>query len=293
MAQKKLSRKENVIGDFFVDTTCIDCDTCRWLAPESFDRIGEMSAVGFQPQTDEQKLQAAQALLSCPTASIGYEGNELDMVQIASEFPILVEDNVYYCGFSSEKSYGASSYFVKHENANILIDCPSFAKPLVDSLEKLGGVDYMLLTHKDDVAEHQKFKDHFDLKRLIHKTELCNSILEAEILYEVSHPGVIDQSLDDLTIIPTPGHTEGHLCFLYKNKFLFSGDHIAYSKQRNQIRAFENHCWYSWDKTLESVEKLITYNFEWILPGHGRRIKSTPGRFKLALEEYCLDQKNS
>ena len=30
---------ENVDGDFFVDSSCIDCDLCRQLAPLTFDRI--------------------------------------------------------------------------------------------------------------------------------------------------------------------------------------------------------------------------------------------------------------
>ncbi|MHB8872506.1 MAG: ferredoxin [Myxococcaceae bacterium] len=29
---------ENAAGDFFVDSSCIDCDLCRQLAPSVFDR---------------------------------------------------------------------------------------------------------------------------------------------------------------------------------------------------------------------------------------------------------------
>jgi len=29
----------------------------------------------------------------------------------------------------------------------------------------------------------------------------------------------------DLLVIPTPGHTRGHVVFLYRKKFLFTGDH--------------------------------------------------------------------
>ena len=54
-------------GDFFVDRTCIDCDTCRWMAPETFGRAGEQSAVHSQPAAREGRVRALQALLSCPT----------------------------------------------------------------------------------------------------------------------------------------------------------------------------------------------------------------------------------
>ncbi len=44
-----------------------DCDTCRWMAPDTFSRVGNQSAVTAQPQTPEQRMAAMQALISCPT----------------------------------------------------------------------------------------------------------------------------------------------------------------------------------------------------------------------------------
>lgn len=44
-----------------------DCDTCRWMAPDTFSRVGDQSAVTAQPQTPEQRMAAMQALISCPT----------------------------------------------------------------------------------------------------------------------------------------------------------------------------------------------------------------------------------
>jgi ferredoxin len=65
-AQKE-PRQGNVSGQFFVDKTCIDCDTCRWMAPSTFARVGNGSAVIHQPETREERIQAIQATLSCPT----------------------------------------------------------------------------------------------------------------------------------------------------------------------------------------------------------------------------------
>ena len=36
MANMRERLPENVAGDFFVDATCIDCDTCSQLAPTVF-----------------------------------------------------------------------------------------------------------------------------------------------------------------------------------------------------------------------------------------------------------------
>ena len=60
-------RPENSPGPFFVDHTCIDCDTCRWMAPATFASVGDMSAVVRQPQSAAERQAAMQALLSCPT----------------------------------------------------------------------------------------------------------------------------------------------------------------------------------------------------------------------------------
>ena len=44
-----------------------DCDTCRWIAPEFFGRENEQSAMIRQPETEAERVQSFQALVSCPT----------------------------------------------------------------------------------------------------------------------------------------------------------------------------------------------------------------------------------
>lgn len=75
----------------------------------------------------------------------------------------------------------------------------------------------------------------------------------------------------DLLIIPVPGHTKGQTVLLYKNKFLFTGDHLAWSENFHQLAAFHDFCWYSWSEQTKSMRNLANYSFEWVLPGHGRR----------------------
>ncbi|MGB5768342.1 MAG: ferredoxin, partial [Crocosphaera sp.] len=36
MATIEKRRSENIPGNFYVDSTCIDCDTCRWMSPTVF-----------------------------------------------------------------------------------------------------------------------------------------------------------------------------------------------------------------------------------------------------------------
>ncbi|ARV61732.1 MBL fold metallo-hydrolase [Nostocales cyanobacterium HT-58-2] len=268
MAHLNLRRPQNVSGDFYVDTSCIDCDTCRWMAPEVFTEVDEQSAVYHQPANEGERLAALQALLACPTSSIGTVEKPQDVKVAQLSFPIPVEDNVYHCGYHSENSYGAASYFIQRPEGNILVDSPRFTPPLVKRLEKMGGIRYVYLTHKDDVADHQKFAEHFQCQRILHKDDITAGTRGVEIQLTGTEPFEL---APDMLIIPVPGHTKGHTVFLYKNKFLFTGDHLAWSDELKHLQAFPNYNWYSWSEQIKSMRKLANYTFEWVLPGHGRR----------------------
>src|SRR5882672_4348471 len=108
MANPKKRAPENVGGDFFVDSTCIDCDACRQIAPAVFGQAAETSYVHTQPLTSADRRKALQALLACPTGSIGCLGDD-DPKAVMKDFPLLLEEPVYYCGYNSPKSYGGNS----------------------------------------------------------------------------------------------------------------------------------------------------------------------------------------
>lgn len=268
MATLSQRRPENVAGDFYVDRTCIDCDTCRWMVPEIFNREGSMSAVHHQPTTEIERIAALQALLSCPTASIGTEEKPVDIQTAQATFPLEIAEGVYHCGYHSEKSYGAASYFIVRPDGNVLVDSPRFTPPLVKRLEALGGIRYLYLTHRDDVADHQQFHEHFGCDRILHADDITDSTRSVEMPLNGPEPY---QLAEDLLIIPVPGHTKGHTVLLYGNTFLFTGDHLAFSARLGHLTGFRNFCWYSWPEQVRSMEQLTHYSFEWVLPGHGRR----------------------
>src|SRR5471030_2131700 len=55
MANPKKRVPENVPGDFFVDSTCIDCDACRQIAPSVFAEAAETSFVKAQPPSSADR----------------------------------------------------------------------------------------------------------------------------------------------------------------------------------------------------------------------------------------------
>ena len=271
MAQRGKAFADNLPGAFFVDASCIDCGTCYTMAPEVYEDAGGHSRIHHQP-LETQRLRASMALLACPTSSIGTD-DKAAMGEAARAFPDPIEDEVHFCGFTSENSFGAWSYFIQREAGNVMMDSPRAAQPLLKRIEELGGVKTMVLSHQDDVADHAVFHERFGCERIMHADD---------------HHGGMDRYIEgadpvelapDLLFIPTPGHTAGSACLLYRETFLFTGDHLWWNPERGMLSASKRVNWHSWSKQLESLEKLLDFNFRWVLPGHG-----TPKRTDTSLE---------
>lgn len=268
MANPQLRVPENVPGDFFVDSTCIDCDACRQIASSVFGEAADTSFVRRQPVSNIDRRSALHALVSCPTGSIGSLGDDSPKM-VMGDFPLLVEEPVYYSGFNSPKSYGGNSYIVRHTDGNWLIDSPKFLPQLVRQFEALGGIANIFLTHRDDVADADRYAEHFGSRRIIHRDELPSQpgaefVLDGEGPWELA-PGFL--------AIATPGHTKGHCVLLVQDRFLFTGDHLDWDRDTKRLAASEGYCWYSWPQQAESMERLTQFQFEWVLPGHGQRVR--------------------
>jgi glyoxylase-like metal-dependent hydrolase (beta-lactamase superfamily II)/ferredoxin len=267
MAQIVQRLPENIPGEFYVDASCIDCDACRQIAPATFRDHGGQSSVYHQPRNPGEQHRAFMALVACPTASIGTTTHRSAKTGVEA-FPVHVVDDVYFCGFTSEASFGAWSYLIvrpREQGGNVLVDSPRFTAPLVRRIEQMGGVNLMFLTHKDDIADHAKFARHFHCPRMMREEDGA-AALGIERVTRGTAPLQVD---DNLVVIPTPGHTRGHQVLLYRDKVLFTGDHLAWSPKRETLTAFRDACWYSWTLQTRSMETLLDYRFEWVLPGHG------------------------
>ena len=123
---------ENVPGVFYVDSTCIDCDLCRQIAPALYARSDreQQSYVRRQPTDGAETHRALMALVACPTASIGTV-DKISASAAARAFPEPVDGDVSFCGYAAESSFGASSYFIHREQGNVLVDSPRAAGPLM------------------------------------------------------------------------------------------------------------------------------------------------------------------
>jgi glyoxylase-like metal-dependent hydrolase (beta-lactamase superfamily II)/ferredoxin len=280
MARSSERLPENAPGEFFVDSSCIDCGVCREMAPDSFSWSDRgRSFVKDQPQSGAQRLRAAMALVSCPTASIGMEGR-MDLAPAIAALPEPLIDGVEFCGFTSASTFGAASYLVLRSGGNVLVDSPRATEPLFKSIAARGGVASMFLSHRDDVGDHSRFHRRFGCERILHENDVGSSTRGIERPIRGTEPVHLSQ---DLLAIPVPGHTAGSTALLYKDVALFTGDHLFGSEDGGHLEASRQLCWHSWAEQTRSMERLLDFRFEWVLPGHGRRFHAEPGRLRAEL----------
>ncbi len=269
MARLRDRIAENVDGDFYVDHSCIDCDLCRQIAPDVYARSAAKAQSYVQAQPADPH-RALMALVACPTSSIGTT-RKLDSKAAARTFPEPLADgvaDVMFCGFASEASFGAAAWLVRRRDGNVLIDSPRFASTLVERIAELGGVRWMFLTHRDDVADHRQYAKRFGCERVLHRADVTRDTADVERLID----GPIALA-DDLRIVPVPGHSRGSCVLIYRDTFAFTGDHVWASERDDAggLEAGHEVSWYSWPEQKRSMAALAEHHFTWVLPGHGRR----------------------
>jgi glyoxylase-like metal-dependent hydrolase (beta-lactamase superfamily II)/ferredoxin len=288
MARRAARLPENVPGPFFVDDSCIDCAVCRHIEPAVFARSPrDLSFVARQPASDVERKRSLMALVACPTSSIGTDPR-VDASPGVAAFPEPIAEGVHSCGFTAESSFGAWSYLVTRPGGNVLVDSPRAAEPLLKRLEEMGGVRSMFLTHRDDVADHAAFQRRFGCERILHERDVTAGTRAIERKLSGQEPVAL---APDLLAIPVPGHTPGHAVLLYR-EFLFTGDHLMGSEDDGRLYASREVCWYSWPEQVRSVERLLDFRFEWVLPGHGGRYRApTAAAMRAEVERVIAEMK--
>ncbi len=273
MARTDLRHPANAAGDWFVDTRCIDCGTCREIAPDLFGDAGGYSFVTAQPDGggDIDAWLAAQA---CPTSSIGTLSRRARPGRL---YPREIESGsgVWDLGYCSEDSFGASAWLAVRPEGNVLVDSPRFTEALAGPIASMGGIAQVVLTHRDDVADAARWAERFGARTWIHHDDRSAAPAATDLI-----EGLGDTVIGSgLVAIPVPGHTKGSVLFLLDERYLFTGDSLAWSHDRHELTAFRGACWHSWSAQTESLARLAAsgHRFAWVLPGHGARIAGDPG----------------
>ena len=218
-----------------------------------------------QPATAEERRAALLALVACPVAAIGSRSKD-GVAEAARAFPLPFAPGVLRCGYAAESSFGAASWLLLRPEGNVLVDSPRYAAPLLARLRALGGVRTMFLTHRDDVADHARWREALGCERVLHARDVSGRTREVERRLEGDAPIPLGAGL---LAIPVPGHTAGSCALLADATYLFTGDHL-WGDAGGRLGASASVCWWDWDAQRASIARLAQHRFEWVLPGHGR-----------------------
>lgn len=156
---------------------------------------------------------------------------------------------------------GGTSYFLQTADGNVLVDCPSWNNTTQDTLQKLGGIRWLVLTHRGGVgklAHVKQIQSHFQCDVLVQEQEAY--LLPDIPVTSFQHIFQIDPNN---RMIWTPGHTPGSACFYHQlqggsemNKgVLFTGRHLLPDRQGNAqpLRVSKTFHWF---RQLRSIQIL-------------------------------------
>lgn len=201
-----------------------------------------------------------------------------------------VVDNVYLL----DSAKGAGVYLIVDKEI-VLIDTgfPWVGKKLLKELVDMGirsaDIKHILLTHHDvdhvgNAAMLQKvtgaalWASEEDIPYIMEEMDRHSFKKYLAKAAMLKKPGKINSYNDseefsrlNIKVIPSPGHTPGHVCLLYRD-VLFIGDLI--DNRKGYFKSFPDAwCWDA-EKARESIGKISRCSFEWICPSHGKPVKS-------------------
>ena len=272
--------------EFRINERCIDCGTCWTFDPDHFAAGSGTAVVAHQPVGALSQRQALLALQACPVAAIE-TSLALQRTTPADGFPSWIcshaAGEVFYCGWASHRSFGARSWLIQRADGNVMVDVPRWNAPLARRIEAMGGLAQIVLTHRDDVADHQRWAQAFACERWIHRGD-ADAAPSAEQVLEGQEPLELAPQIE---LLPTPGHTPGSLCLLLgdQRRVLFSGDHVWWNRDQDVLVCSERYCWWDFNVQIRSLQRLQPLDVAWLLPGHGHRQHFQPGAWTEAVEQ--------
>ena len=268
--------------EWLITPTCRICRAAWHLAPGIITtKPNGQATFARQPEGDDEVLQTWRAAVACPTGSI-LAPRGLKMPE--GVFPQLLDERLYRLGYNDNSTAGAHPYFIRSSTGlNIMIDGPRYVSKLVDFFEQQGGLDHVLLTHRDDVGASAKYAERFGARLWIHENERFASPEATDLIrgYAISEP------IPGVTFIPIPGHTIGSVAFLADEK-LFVGDSLSWELDREALWTNPLRCWDDWSLQVRSLRRFQDFRFTYMLAGHGGSIALPHEKMQAELAK-CLD----
>jgi glyoxylase-like metal-dependent hydrolase (beta-lactamase superfamily II) len=137
---------------------------------------------------------------------------------------IIAEDTTIKIGRLSLGPYGTNSYILicRKTGASLIVDAPGNPEKVHEALQNTAPC-HILITHNhfDHTGALVQLKSDLKIPVAAHASDADRLPLTPDIL--LKHKDAIKFGDIGLTVLHTPGHTPGSICFYY-GKYLISGD---------------------------------------------------------------------
>ncbi len=193
--------------------------------------------------------------------------------------------------FALDVTYGAYAYLVLGEEI-ILIDTglPWVGRRLVKELASMNvpvqDIKHVLLTHHDidhignavmlqKLSGAQLWSSQEDIPYILGQIPRPGFKKYLARVFGVPKPEKLSvynpkQCIGGVKVIPSPGHTPGHVCLLFED-VLFAGDLVKNKKGR--LTPYPSGWNWNTSILMDSIQKVSDYSFRWICPAHGKPIQ--------------------
>jgi len=204
---------------------------------------------------------------------------------------MIIKENIWMLKASSAMGQrpGFHCYLIKDAQGLTLIDSslPGRGDDILREIKQIGfqasDLKRILLTHGD--------MDHIGNAPMLQKATGCKvyaseeevllitgQMRRAEMkekLFQSSgfippEMSVLPEELEEYQIIPSPGHTTGHVCYLYQ-KVLFAGD--CCTTESGTLEGPDPKFTENLVLAEKSYRQVLKYAFDWICPGHGNPVQ--------------------
>lgn len=189
-----------------------------------------------------------------------------------------------------ESTKGSYAYLLLGDEPILIDTClPGRSEAILAELQALGcapsDIAHILLTHHDvdhignayalqQASGAKLWAPGEDLPYILGQRNrpgikrLVQAVIRVPVpqVNETYTPG---QRIGGVEVIPTPGHTPGHVSFL-AGEILFSGDLVISSNGRLQPAP----AFMTWDRAVlkRSLSEVKRFSFAWVCPAHGKPV---------------------
>lgn len=194
-----------------------------------------------------------------------------------------LNNNIYML----DSSKGSYVYLIKGEETVLIDTGLSFKrKGILKEIESLGvaltDIKHILITHHDidhignlfllqQLTGAKVWASREDIPIIYGDVDRSSFKKYLKYLFKVKIPENINpyipgESVNGIEIIPTPGHTPGHVSLLYQD-VLFLGDILE--NKHGTLRPYPKAWNWNNEVMLESIKKIAPISAKWFCPAHG------------------------